>query len=130
MTLFSILVIVTMYPMFGVFIGKGIAVLLLFPQNQPEFRSSINGVVLALFLVAIGSFISKFIQHSAFSYIGSKITKQIRIDTYKKIMRMPLSNFSSFNVGKGTISSLFSYRLSVDALRLNSLTTSHVGILI
>lgn len=59
----------------------------------------------ALVFVYLGiiSFVTNFLQFSFFTRIGEGLTKRIRIDIYKKILRMPVSWFDEPNNNPGTL---------------------------
>ena len=58
------------------------------------------------------------------SYVGERLTLKLRSDTFRKLLRMPISFFDEPKNNAGTLTS----RLSVDCKLINGLTSSMIGI--
>ena len=58
------------------------------------------------------------------AYVGEKLTCKLRLDTYRKLLRMPIPFFDIPKNNAGTLTS----RLSVDCKLINGLTSSILGI--
>lgn len=89
-----------------------------------EVREESDEIALIFFLIGIGTFIIWTIQLYTLSYVGEKLTLKIRSDTYRKLLRMPLSYFDEPKNNAGTLTS----RLSVDCKVINGLTSNILGI--
>lgn len=82
-------------PIFSIFMGKSLYSLLVIDAH-PDYESEINRInMYALFMALLG--IAKLIiytlQTSCFLYIGELITRNIRVATYDKILKMPVCWF-------------------------------------
>jgi ATP-binding cassette subfamily B (MDR/TAP) protein 1 len=64
------------------------------------------------------------LQISLFGIVGDRLTQRIRIDCYKKILKMPLP---WFDIPKNNAGSLTA-RLSTDCQQVNGLTSNLIGI--
>ncbi|CAD8206584.1 unnamed protein product [Paramecium octaurelia] len=91
---------------------------------QDEVSSKANRIALSFFLIGVAAQIFWFIQTYALSYVGEKLTCKLRIDTYRKLLRMPIPFFDLPKNNAGTLTS----RLSVDCKVINGLTSSILGI--
>lgn len=66
------------------------------------------------------------IQFTLFGFVGERITKKIRLETYSKILRMPIAWFDKPRNSSGTLSA----RLASDCQMVNGLLTTNISILI
>ena len=58
------------------------------------------------------------------TYVGEKMTYKVRLETYRKMLRLPIPFYDLPENNAGTLTS----RLSVDASLINTLTSSTIGI--
>lgn len=58
------------FPVFGVFMAKMLAVLIKFESNKAQARADANLYCLLLLLLAIASFVLNLIQQTVFSTVG------------------------------------------------------------
>lgn len=58
------------FPVFGVFMAKMLAVLIKFESNKAQARTDANLYCLLLLLLAIASFVLNLIQQTVFSTVG------------------------------------------------------------
>lgn len=85
-----------------------------------------NKQALIFFMLAIGGFFAQFIQSAAFSIVGDRLTKRVRMDVFNKMVRMPGSWFDLPKNNAGTLTS----RLSTDCKNINGVTSSYLGIMV
>ena len=63
---------------------------------------------------------------TCFTYVGEEITKKIRIETFHKILKMPIPWFDTPRNNAGTLTA----RLSTDCQLVNTMTTTVISILV
>ena len=94
--------------------------------TNPE-KTDLHNILLyslLFFLFGVASFILTTIQTACFSYVGDDITKKIRMDTYRKILKMPVAWFDIPRNNGGSLAS----RLSTDCQLVNTVTTTTISI--
>lgn len=111
------------FPVFSLFLAKMIEVLT-YLQLGGSSQAEANTQALVFFLLAIASFIFGSAQIGIFGIVGDRMTHRLRIDCYKKILRMPLPWFDIPKNNAGSITA----RLSTDCQQVNGLTSNLVGI--
>ncbi len=52
-----------------------------------------NFIALTYFFLGVGAFVAVFVQQGLFTVVAANLTKKLRIDSYKKILKMPISWF-------------------------------------
>jgi ATP-binding cassette subfamily B (MDR/TAP) protein 1 len=77
-------------------------------------------------ILGICAFILSLIQIASFNIVGEAITKKIRIETFYKILKMPVPWFDIPRNNAGTLTA----RLSTDCQLVNTMTTTTASILI
>lgn len=89
-------------------------------------REDANLYALIFLILGIVAFIANFFQMFLFSYVGEEITKNIRIEAYSKMLKMPIPWFDIAKNNPGGLTA----RLASDCKMVNGLTTTFIGILI
>lgn len=79
---------------------------------------------LVFFILAIAAFILGTLQNSIFGIVGDRLTHRLRVDCYRKILKMPLP---WFDIPKNNAGSLTA-RLSTDCQQVNGLTSNLIGL--
>ena len=76
-------------------------------------------------VVATGSFLGNIFQSFCFSLLAEKITVRLKIESYAKILRKPMSFFDLPNNNPGVLSS----RVSIDTQEFHGLVNNFMGVL-
>lgn len=95
------------------------------PNDQTEI-DNINLYALIFLILGIIAFVLCTIQISTLGIVGEHITKQLRVETFYKILRMPVPWFDIPRNNGGTLTA----RLSTDCQLVNTMTTTTISILI
>jgi ATP-binding cassette subfamily B (MDR/TAP) protein 1 len=82
-----------------------------------------NFIALIFFILGIASFIAVAIQQGLFTIVGANLTKKLRIDSYRKILKMSIS---WFDIPRNSAGNLIA-RLETDCQQVNGLTSTLVG---
>ena len=114
------------FPSFSIIFAKTLTVFLTFDSDPVQSRKESDLYGLIFLLIAIVTFFANFFQTFLFSYLGEKITEKIRIETYRKMLKMPIT---WFDVPKNSSGGLTS-RLASDCKKVNGLTTTFISIII
>lgn len=77
-------------------------------------------------ILAIVAFVVNFLQMVLFSRVGEEITQRIRIESYGKMLKMPIPWYDVPKNNPGGLTA----RLASDCKMVNGLTTTFVGITI
>ncbi|CAD8176907.1 unnamed protein product [Paramecium pentaurelia] len=91
---------------------------------KEEVKTKADRLALWFFLIGVAAQILWTIQMYFLAYVGEKLTCKLRLDTYRKLLRMPIPYFDIPKNNAGTLTS----RLSVDCKLINGLTSSILGI--
>ncbi|CAK64833.1 unnamed protein product (macronuclear) [Paramecium tetraurelia] len=91
---------------------------------KDEVRTKADRLALWFFLIGVAAQILWTFQMYFLAYVGEKLTCKLRLDTYRKLLRMPIAYFDIPKNNAGTLTS----RLSVDCKLINGLTSSILGI--
>ncbi|CAD8124583.1 unnamed protein product [Paramecium sonneborni] len=91
---------------------------------KDEVKTKADRLALWFFLIGLAAQILWTIQMYFLAYVGEKLTCKLRLDTYRKLLRMPIPYFDIPKNNAGTLTS----RLSVDCKLINGLTSSILGI--
>ena len=86
----------------------------------------INFYALLFLILGIAAFILTTFQNACMTIVGEHITRSIRIETFRKIMKMPLFWFDDMKNNPGALTS----RLSADCQKINGVTTTSVAIML
>lgn len=112
------------YPVFSLFLAKMMEILAYLQYGiGTATQSDANFQSLIFLLLGIGSFIFAAIQSALFTLVGDRLTKRIRVDCYRKILKMPVS---WFDIPKNNAGSLTA-RLATDCQLVNGLTSDLIG---
>jgi len=112
------------YPVFSLFLARMIEVLTYLQYGLGgTSQSDANFQALVFLLLGIGSFVFGSLQTSLFTLVGDRLTKRIRVDCYRKILKMPVY---WFDVPKNNAGSLTA-RLATDCQLVNGLTSDLIG---
>jgi ATP-binding cassette subfamily B (MDR/TAP) protein 1 len=86
-------------------------------------RSDANMQAIVFLILAVASLVFGLIQTWLFTLVGDRLTKRIRSDCYRKILKMPVS---WFDIPKNNAGSLTS-RLAADCQLVNGLSSDLIG---
>lgn len=115
------------FPVFSVFLARMIEVL---TYLQMKFgvtsQNDANLQALVFFILAIAAFILGSLQTGIFGIVGDRLTQRLRVDCYRKILRMPLP---WFDIPKNNAGSLTA-RLSTDCQQVNGLTSTLIAVIL
>lgn len=112
------------YPVFSLFLARMIEMLTYLQYGMKNAsQSDANFQSIVFLLLGIASFIFGGIQTSLFTLVGDRLTKRIRIDCYRKILKMPVSWFDIPRNNAGSLTA----RLATDCQLVNGLTSDLIG---
>lgn len=114
------------FPIFGVFVGKIVAILVSFKQDPIQARHDANLYSLIFVIIGISSFILNIFQQIIFITIGEETTEKIRNETYHKILKMPIAWLDLPRNNAGSLSA----KLASDCQTVNGLTTTYTSVMI
>ena len=117
------------FPIFSIFLSKMLTVLLkvqIAIEPAEEDRENIKFYALIFLILGIAAFFVTTVQMTCFTYVGESITRKIRIETFYKIMKMPIPWFDLPRNNGGTLTA----RLSTDCQLVNTVTTTVISILV
>ena len=116
------------FPVFSIFLARMLTALLdaqVFKNAYNEL-DNLNLYALIFLLLGIGAFFLTTIQIFCFEKVGVEITKKLRLETYYKMLRMPIKWYDLPKNNAGTLSA----RLETDCQIVHSMTTTVVQIMI
>lgn len=112
------------FPVFSLFLAKMIEILAFLQYSRPgTSQDDANFQSLVFLLLGIASFVFGALQTSSFTLVGDRLTKRIRVDCYRKMLKMPVY---WFDVPKNNAGSLTA-RLATDCQLVNGLTSDLIG---
>lgn len=117
-----------MFPIFSIFLSKMLAALLAISFNKSDQAAidNINFYALMFLILGIIALVVCTGQITCFNVVGEGITRRIRIETFYKILKMPVTWFDIPRNNAGTLAA----RLSTDCQLVNTVTTTTVGIMV
>ena len=109
------------------FLGRMLDILfIMFISPTPDARSDANLYAIIFAVLGLAGLITTVVQSIIFTYIGEKMTKQLRLETYRKMLKMPIPWFDKPDNSPGSIAT----HLSTDCHVVNGLTTFYIVIII
>jgi ATP-binding cassette subfamily B (MDR/TAP) protein 1 len=112
------------YPVFSLFLARMIEILTYLQIGFGKYNiNDANLQALIFLIIGIASFIFSVMQTYAFTIIGDRLTKKIRVECYRKMLKMPVA---WFDVPKNNAGNLTA-RLANDCQVVNGLTSNLVG---
>ena len=105
------------FPIFSIFLSKMLIGLLALTKDSTNTTEidKMNLYSLILFLISVYSFVVKTIHYSLFNIIGEHVTRKIRVETFSKILMMPIAWFDLPRNNAGILST----RLLTDCFIVN-----------
>lgn len=92
--------------------------------SDQDAIDDVNGYALGFFIIAIICFVLQVIQITCYFMIGDLVTQRIRVQTFYKILKMPVPWFDIPRNNAGILTT----RLSTDCTTINKVTTTIVGV--
>jgi ATP-binding cassette, subfamily B (MDR/TAP), member 1 len=94
-------------------------------SDHEEHRKKIDFLSGMFVVVASGSLIGNIFQSFCFGLLAEKITIQLKIQTYAKILQKPMSFFDQPSNNPGVLSS----RVSIDTQEFHGLINNFMGVI-
>ncbi|KAJ3014216.1 UNVERIFIED_CONTAM: ATP-binding cassette, sub-B (MDR TAP), member 4 [Siphonaria sp. JEL0065] len=107
------------FPVFGLIFSSVTVVLLDKTQIDPGPFQGANMYAFAFVCIGVGAFICYTTQFIGFELAGSKLTRRIRVMTFKSLMRQEVGFFDDESHSLGALTS----RLAIDASKVGDLVT-------
>jgi ATP-binding cassette subfamily B (MDR/TAP) protein 1 len=113
-----------LFPIFAQLLGMIVEVLAV--PSDPDFRSQANFVAYMFLAVAAGLLIFNTLQTGIFAFIGESLTCRLRVDTFRKLLKMNIGWYDSPTNNAAALTT----KLAKDCNLVNSLTSTILGITI
>jgi ATP-binding cassette subfamily B (MDR/TAP) protein 1 len=118
------------FPLFSIFLARMMVSLtylsILENPEGSEYDDEAKFSALLFFILGIASLIVTTFQLLIFGVIGESITRKLRIETYNKILRMPIPWFDLPRNNGGSLTA----RLSTDCQSVNGIVTTTISVVV
>jgi len=112
------------FPFLGLLIAQIIDILA--SPDEPDFKKRAILITVFFVIVAVVSLVTQAISFACFFHVSETLTRKIKIDVFRKYLKMSMSWFDRPENTPGALGS----KLSTDATKINMLISSIFGIYI
>ena len=109
-------------PVFGLVYAEMISIF--FDPSDDVLRSQSFVYLGAFIAVAVGNFVSTYVRISLFNRLGETLTRRLRVESYRAVLRQPMSFFDDSRNAVGRLNT----RLSTDAALVRGGTGETLGL--
>ncbi len=92
----------------------------------PDFREKVNFLAGMFVVIASGAFFANIFQVYLYSILGERISYELKLEAYNKIIRKPIKFFDDPKNNPGILSA----RISIDTQQVNNLASNFIGVII
>ena len=116
----------TIFPLFSLFFSRLLNVLLRLyaNSNDTDAINQANLYSLLFLILGIAAFICTTLQLGIFRIIGESITAKLRVEVFKKLLKLPIPFFDIPRNNSGSLAA----RLATECNQVNALTTTIVAV--
>ena len=92
----------------------------------PDFREKVDFLSGMFVVIATGAFFANVLQSYLYAILGERISYELKLEAYNKIIRKPIQFFDDPKNNPGILSA----RISIDTQQVNNLAASFIGVII
>jgi len=111
-------------PLMSIVFGSMLETLALYKAS--DFKDQVDFLSGMFVVIATGAFLGNLFQSYLYAILGEKISYELKIQAYDKIIRKPIKFFDEDKNNPGILSA----RISIDTQQVNTLASSLIGVVI